>query len=164
MAEWSKATVSKIVVRFYCTEGSNPSLSAIFVFPSRFFKSESVCALTAKTRWHKAFYKTYRRVFETHSDFKIRPFFRKNPPFSVWILTIPEALQKQESIQNSLIININDFFYWTYLGGRIKLGWKEIRTHGTIDKFLRWAYWTCLFKNQRVRLKTRSSFLLPPTV
>ena len=56
------------------TEGSNPSLSAIFVFPSRFFKSESVCALTAKTRWHKAFYKTYRRVFETHSDCKIRTF------------------------------------------------------------------------------------------
>ena len=31
MAEWSKATVSKIVVRFMRTVGSNPTLSAIFV-------------------------------------------------------------------------------------------------------------------------------------
>ena len=31
MAEWSKAAVSKTVVRFYRTEGSNPSLSAIFI-------------------------------------------------------------------------------------------------------------------------------------
>ena len=30
MAEWSKATVSKIVVRFMRTVGSNPTLSAIF--------------------------------------------------------------------------------------------------------------------------------------
>ena len=73
MVEWSKAPHWKCGV-LQGTEGSNPSLSAIFVFPSRFFKSESVCALTAKTRWHKAFYKTYRRVFETHSDCKIRTF------------------------------------------------------------------------------------------
>ena len=31
MAERLKATVSKIVVRFFRTEGSNPSLSAIFI-------------------------------------------------------------------------------------------------------------------------------------
>ena len=73
MVEWFKAAVLK-TAEVQASGGSNPSLSAIFVFPSRFFKSESVCALTAKTRWHKAFYKTYRRVFETHSDCKIRTF------------------------------------------------------------------------------------------
>ena len=31
-------------------EGSNPSLSAIFFAPSKFFKSESVCAAIYKTR------------------------------------------------------------------------------------------------------------------
>ena len=30
VAEWSKATVSKIVISFMGIEGSNPSLSAIF--------------------------------------------------------------------------------------------------------------------------------------
>ena len=73
MVEWFKAAVLK-TAEVQASVGSNPTLSAIFVFPSRFFKSESVCALTAKTRWHKAFYKTYRRVFETHSDCKIRTF------------------------------------------------------------------------------------------
>ena len=34
MAEWSKATVSKIVILLVGIEGSNPSLSAIFLLPT----------------------------------------------------------------------------------------------------------------------------------
>ena len=93
--------------------GSNPTLSAIFFAPSRFFKSESLCVAISKTRWHKGFYKTCCRVFETHSDSRIRPFFRKNPPFSVWILTIPGKPQKLERLHNSFIISNNAFLYST---------------------------------------------------
>ena len=49
MVEWFKAAVLKTAVE-QSTEGSNPSLSAIFFAPIRFFKSESVCAASAKTR------------------------------------------------------------------------------------------------------------------
>ena len=89
---------------------SNLALSAIFFAPIRIFKSESVCAPNAKTRWHKGFYKPYRCVFETHSDSRIRPLFRKNPPFSVWILTIPGKPQKLVSFHKSFIINNNSFW------------------------------------------------------
>ena len=92
-----------------CSEGSNSSLSAIFFAPIRIFKSESVCAAAAKTRWHKGFYNILSRVLKTHSDSRISPFFRKNPPFSVWILTIPGKPQKLEWLHNSFIISNNAF-------------------------------------------------------
>ena len=49
MVEWFKAAVLKTAVA-QVTEGSNPSLSAIFFAPIRIFKSESLCATAAKTR------------------------------------------------------------------------------------------------------------------
>ena len=49
MVEWFKAAVLK-TAEVQASGGSNPSLSAIFFAPSKFFKSESVCAPIAKTR------------------------------------------------------------------------------------------------------------------
>ncbi len=82
MVEWFKAAVLKTAVA-QVTEGSNPSFSAIFFVPSRFFKSESVCPVIAKTRLVKGFYKIYPRVLETHSDRKIRVFSPVFCPLSV---------------------------------------------------------------------------------
>ena len=82
MVEWFKAAVLK-TADAQASGSSNLPLSAIFFAPHRFFKSESVYALTTKTRWHKAFYKTYCRVFETHSDRKIRAFSPDFRPFPV---------------------------------------------------------------------------------
>ena len=62
---------------------SNLALSAIFFVPSRFFKSESVCPVIAKTCLVKGFYKIYPRVLETHSDRKIRVFSPVFCPLSV---------------------------------------------------------------------------------
>lgn len=65
------------------TEGSNPSLSAIFFATLKFFKSESLLIVDAKTPCGKWFYEILHRVFEAHSDSEIGAFFRKNPPLSV---------------------------------------------------------------------------------
>ena len=107
---------------------------AIFFAPIRFFKSESVYALTAKTRWHKAFYKTYCRVFETHSDRKVRPFLPDFCPSRFWILRNPASREKLETLHNILIINNNAFLNRHELVGRKKRGrvgykltWKRVR-------------------------------------
>ena len=73
----------EMLCRGNSTVGSNPTLSAIFFVPSRFFKSESVCPVIAKTRLVKGFYKIYPRVLETHSDRKIRVFSPVFCPLSV---------------------------------------------------------------------------------
>ena len=49
MVEWFKAAVLK-TAEGQLSEGSNPSSSAIFFALIRFYKSESVCAASAKTR------------------------------------------------------------------------------------------------------------------
>ena len=74
--------------------GSNLTLSAIFFAPIRIFKSESVCAVVSKTRWHKGFYNIFPRVLKTHSDRKIRAFSPGFRPVRVWILRIPASPSK----------------------------------------------------------------------
>ena len=96
---------------------SNLALSAIFFASSEFFKSESVCAPIAKTRWHKGFYKSCHRVFETHSDCKVRPFSPDFRPSGVWILRISGAPEKLECFHNSFIISNNAFRNPTQPGG-----------------------------------------------
>ena len=62
---------------------SNPSLSAIFFATLRFFKSESVYPVPAKTRCRKAFYAISHSVLKTHSDRQIRAFCPDFTPLSV---------------------------------------------------------------------------------
>ena len=82
MVEWSKAPHWKCGVP-KGTEGSNPSLSAIFFCPFLIYLKKSPLLLFCKTRWLKGFYNISASVQETHSDSEIRPF---SPDF-VWNLS-----------------------------------------------------------------------------
>ncbi len=60
-----------------CTEGSNPSLSAIYFLYSRICQQDKLRFNFSKSRCYRGIYDNSGRVFETHSESKVRPGFRK---------------------------------------------------------------------------------------
>ncbi len=57
--------------------GSNPPLSAIYFLSSRICQQDKLRFNFSKSRCYIGFYDNSDRVFETHSESKVRPGFRK---------------------------------------------------------------------------------------
>lgn len=91
------------------TEGSNPSLSAIFysLNQSQFVQHP---LKPDDTKGFTNFYPVRSKHTQTSGPDR---FSGKNPLFSVWILRIPGKPQKLELVHNSFIINNNAFLYYT---------------------------------------------------
>ena len=117
------------------SEGSNPSLSAIFFALFSNLAKNSSLLLFCKTCWLKGCYNISSSVLETQSDSEIRSF---PPGFclkSVWILIFSEKCKKQGSFCKCLIINEVLYLYLTKHRGSYKNGARFYQSPFLFGKF-----------------------------